>query len=109
MKTKINTLVVIQSDILDKMSRAAVTDEVELVEVTATAPEEQNPLFQNSDKTTQTAKQTAADKEKVLAALARESECLAKFGMILCLVSTGITLIMAAVLVSRAFQNGPSV
>ena len=97
---------VTQSDILDKMSRAAVTDEVELVEVTATAPEENNLLFENSNKTKQTATQTAVDKEKVLAALARESECLAKFGMIFCLVSMGISLIMAAVLVSRTFQNG---
>ena len=89
------------------MSQAIVTEGVELVEVTATAPEEQSPLFQNSSNQERTAEQIAADKQKVLAALARENEWAAKIGIIFCLISTGISLIMAAVLVSRAFHHGP--
>ena len=88
------------------MSQAIVTEGVELVEVTATAPEEQSPLFQHSSNQERTAEQIAADKQKVLAALARENEWAAKIGIIFCLVSTGMSLIMAAVLVSRAFQHG---
>ena len=88
------------------MSQAIVTEGVELAEVTATAPEEQSPLFQNSSNQEQTAEQIAANKQKILAALAKENEWAAKVGIIFCLVSTGISLIMAAVLVSRAFQHG---
>jgi hypothetical protein len=69
---------VIQNDIQNKMSQAIVTEGVELVEVTATAPEEQSPLFQNSSNQERTAEQIAADKQKVLAALARENEWAAK-------------------------------
>jgi len=89
------------------MSQATVTEGVELAEVTATAPEEQSPLFQNSSNQERTAEQIAADKQKVLAALARENEWAAKVGIIFCLVSTGISLITAAVLVSRAFRHEP--
>ena len=88
------------------MLQAIVTEGVELVEVTATAPEEQSPLFQNSSNQERTTEQIAADKQKVSAALARENEWAAKIGIIFCLISTGISLIMAAVLVSRAFQHG---
>jgi len=89
------------------MSQAKVTEGVELAEVTITAPEEQSPLFKNSSNQERTAGQIVADKQKVLAALARENEWAAKVAIIFCLVSTGISLITAAVLVSRAFRHEP--
>ena len=98
---------VIQSDIQNKMSQALVTEGVELVEVTATAPEEQNPLFQNSCNEERTAEQIAADKLKVLAAIAKENEWAAKIGIFFCLITTGFSLIMAAVFVSRSLNHEP--
>jgi hypothetical protein len=98
---------VIQNDIQNKMSQAMVTEGVELAEVTATAPEEQNPLFKNSCDEERTAEQVAADKLKVLAAIAKENEWAAKIGIFFCLITTGISLIMAAVFVSRALNHEP--
>ena len=82
-----------------------VTEGVELAEIIATAPEEQNPLFKNSCDEKQTAEQVAADKLKVLAAIAKENEWAAKFGIFFCLITTGISLIMAAVFVSRSLNH----
>jgi len=96
---------VIQSDIQNKMSQAMVTEKVELAEIIATAPEEQNPLFKNSSNQERTAGQIVADKQKVLAALARENEWAAKIGIFFCLITTGISLIMAAVFVSRSLKH----
>jgi len=87
------------------MSQALVTEGVELAEVTTTAPEEQNPLFKDSSNQKRTAGQIVADKQKILAALAKENEWAAKIAIMFCLVSTGISLITAAVLVSRAFRH----
>jgi hypothetical protein len=89
------------------MSQAMVTEEVELAEIIATAPEEQNPLFKNSCDEERTAEQIAADKLKVLAAIAKENEWAAKFGIFFCLITTGISLIMAAVFVSRSLNHEP--
>jgi hypothetical protein len=97
----------IQNDIQSKMSQATVTEGVELAEITITAPEEQSPLFKNSSNQERTAGQIVADKQKILAALAKENEWAAKIAIMFCLISTGVSLITAAVLVSRAFHHEP--